>query len=511
MMMRILAAVLCTSLALCMAARGETTIHLPSAGEAVLFPFDADGLTYRHGLELNLVAATKHGPVLKPGPAGAPDSARIDYYGSVLRLADGKLHMWYRGAPKENPAYFRVCYATSDDGIKWDRPNLGLVEFNGNKNNNLVDLDMGSTFGIVVLHDPDDPDANRRLKMFCECRPLNYGFVAYSGDGLHWKPSPNNPVVKFLVEPSGAIKRDGMYHITLQGENGAFQRRVLISLASADFEHWADAVALGFRRDAVPPRPYITGRSVGPQVHIGAGLWDRGNVVLGLYGQWNGPPTDRDDRRLMRMNIGLVVSNDGLHYQEPIPDFKLIDAGEEDWSFDDPSGAPACLSQGQGVHNVGDKTVTWYGIWGFRNPAIRAASWTRDRLGYFQPTRKPIEGQSWIDEDRPDVVLPRCISSPIELKAGAGGKIFVNAEGLFENAQLRIELLDKAFRPIAGYSGEDCTPLRKSGLREAVRWRGGDELKAFDGPVRVRVCFEGVRLEDCKLYALYVAADGGRP
>lgn len=31
-----------------------------------------------------------------------------------------------------------ICYAFSKDGINWEKPNLGLVEYNGNKNNNIV-------------------------------------------------------------------------------------------------------------------------------------------------------------------------------------------------------------------------------------------------------------------------------------------------------------------------------------------------------------------------------------
>ena len=495
-------------------ASAETMIRIrpdqdPRVSEAVLFPFDPYSVTYRHALELTLVPGSKRGVVLKPGPDSAPDSARIDYYGSVVQM-NGKFHMWYRGSARQDPGYFRVCYATSEDGLKWERPALGLVEFNGNKQNNLVDLDMGSTIGICVLHEPEDPDPKKRLKMFCEVRPLNYGAVAYSGDGLHWTPSPNNPVVKFLVEPSGIVKRDGMYHVTLQGENGSFQRRVLISLASADFEHWAEAVALGFRRDAFPPRPYVTGKSVGPQVHIGAGLWDRGNVVLGMYGQWNGPPTESDDRRMLRMNLGLIVSNDALHYHEPIPDFKLVDAYEEDWSFEDPHGAPPCLSQGQGVYNHGDLTMTWYGIWGYRNQAIRAVTWTRDRLGYFQPTQKPLEGQGLNDPDRPDVLPPNFVSCPIDIK-NAGARFFVNADNLSPQAELKVELLDKGFKPIAAFSGDDCVPLREGGLRQPVRWRGGDALKAGDRPVRVRVTYQGVRLEDPRVYAVYVTAQEAQP
>src|SRR5213592_2844835 len=114
------------ALAASRAARAETPIRLkpgddPNQSEAVLFPFDSYSVPYRHGVELTLVPASKKGPVLEKGPPGAPDSGRIDYYGTVIRLGN-KLHMWYRGASDKKTNYFRVCYATSDDGVKWERP-----------------------------------------------------------------------------------------------------------------------------------------------------------------------------------------------------------------------------------------------------------------------------------------------------------------------------------------------------------------------------------------------------
>jgi hypothetical protein len=29
-----------------------------------------------------------------------------------------------------------MCYAVSEDGLHWEKPNLGLVEYNGSKENN---------------------------------------------------------------------------------------------------------------------------------------------------------------------------------------------------------------------------------------------------------------------------------------------------------------------------------------------------------------------------------------
>ena len=67
---------------------------------------------------------------------------------------DGKLfRMYYRGtshsgytidsmlSKKEKviqPHPETICYAESEDGINWAKPSLGLFEFEGNKNNNIV-------------------------------------------------------------------------------------------------------------------------------------------------------------------------------------------------------------------------------------------------------------------------------------------------------------------------------------------------------------------------------------
>ena len=58
-------------------------------------------------------------------------------YYSVFQ--DGELYrMYYRGS-HHKPAHEEVtCYAESKDGITWTKPNLGLFEFDGSKENNIV-------------------------------------------------------------------------------------------------------------------------------------------------------------------------------------------------------------------------------------------------------------------------------------------------------------------------------------------------------------------------------------
>jgi len=486
----------------------DMTGHRKAAlSQAVLFPFDNYSVPFRHGLQLELISAQRDpaNPVLKPGGPDAPDSESMSYYGTVLQVG-GELRMWYLGRGKSEYGPLRVCYATSKDGFRWEKPALGLVNYAGSTSNNLVDLNFGGrVMSCNVLHEPDDPDPGRRFKMFCEVeseRSKNQGCVAFSADGLRWQPSPRNPVTHTRIENTGLVKRDGCYYVNGQnaGLDRAFQKRVLLTLASYDFEHWTDAGALGFRRDNLPPRPVHLNYQVGPQVHLGAGLWDRGNVILGFYGQWNAPLYS-DDRRDLRMDIGLLVSADGLHYHEPIPDFRIIESREEGWRTASPAGDPPRLAQGQGVVNVGDKTVTYYSIWaGMGGEGIRAAWWRLDRLGYFHATRAPIEGQTWVDE-----VKPHFISAPIRLPSN-GARFFLNASHLSEHARLAVEILDERFRPLSGHAATECEPFRDdSAFHLPVRWKSGDTVKS-ERPIRIRVNFDGLRLEDVRLYAVYVEA-----
>ncbi|MBD3182858.1 hypothetical protein GF312_11245 [Candidatus Poribacteria bacterium] len=473
---------------------------------AVLFPFDSYSIPFRHGLQLELIQAKRYegNPVLEPGGLGKVDTNAMAYYGTVIEI-DGKLHMWYLGRGDVGDMPLRICYATSNDGFQWEKPNLGLVEYSGNSQNNLVDLDWdGKAMSCCVLYDPDDPDLERRFKIFSEVESptsKHQGCVAFSPDGLRWTTSPHNPVTHVRIEPTGIIRKSGCYYVVGQnaGFDRGFQKRVLISLASYDFEHWTDASVLGFRRDAIPPSPVVFGHNMGKQVHLGAGLWDRGNAILGLYGQWNAS-NETDDRREMRMDIGLVVSQDAVHYREPIPDFRLIDTTEEGWKGPNPLGDPPRFAQGQGIVNIGDKTITWYSIWGRGGDnSIRAAYWKRDRLGYFSPTRTPIEGQAWVDE-----VKPHFISAPIRIGSGST-RIFVNASGLSEHSQITVEVLNERFEKLDGYTDADFIPWSDdSSVRLPVRWQRGAVITGISEPIRIRVNWDGLRLEDARVYAVYV-------
>ena len=458
-----------------------------------------------------------HPVVLKKGEAGAPDHLNVVFYGSVIRV-DGEFRMWYCGTGNDNGRIAqRLCYAVSRDGITWEKPELGLTEFNGDKKNNLASFDSqhrNNIHSILVLHDPEDPDPERRFKFINEVNPY-ITIAAYSADGLTWKESPNNPILKHnAIEPGGLMKFNGWYYLNGQGGNVG-TKRALVTYLSRDFDHWTDAVALGFRRD-IAPFTQIPGPHAGEQIHMGASLWNRGNVILGVYGQWHG---ETNDRHYLTMDLGLVVSSDGLQFVEPEPSFKLISAAEVlmDNSFPIGTVPAPCLQQGQGFENTEEETLIWYAPW--RGTYVCVARWPRDRLGYFEVVRDPrpkllmpedthtLFWREHIGDVVPPKTDPHFISCPIRL-GGRGATVSVNADGLSDLARLRVSVLDDCFEPLPEYSGEQCVALNQSGLRQPVAWRQKQVIEPREQSVRLKVSWEGERLEEAFVYALYVEQSG---
>ncbi len=469
--------------------------------EATLFAFDDYSIPFTWGLRRQLIAGKRFGPgnpvVVHLGGEGEPDNLSVRFYGTVIQFGD-ELRMWYLGRGdkalnlKGSKSNLRPLYAVSKDGVNWEKPKLGLIEYNGNKQNNILDF-MGGEYALaeyVVIHDPEDPDPSRRFKMVFECGKYNNGIsVAYSPDGLRWTESPKNPVGS-TIEESGLIRFNGCYYVNGQAGGQWGAGRKMQTFASYDFEHWTRSNVLSFRRGPlVEETPEITNTI--EEVHLGASLINKGNVVLGIYGQWHGVPGG--DRHYIRMDLGLVISNDGMHFREPIPDYAFMPAFEEA-ELPVTSRAPS-VAQGQGMANIGDKTHYWYEAWG--DGLVRMATWERDRLGYFNA----YVGEGGATAKAPAAELTSC---PMRL-SNEGNKVFLNAGGLSEKAELTVEIQDREFEPIRGFTAAECDPIRVSGFRQPVTWKGKGEFPAFPHPIRVRVMFGGDLIERIKLYAIYVA------
>ena len=508
------------------AAGSEVARTGEAAGEKLacfnIFAFDDYTISFMDNLFLTMAPAQKYAnnPILPHGPAGSVDAHRAQFYGSVIRIGT-KYRMWYAACDHVSPSQwigYHVAYAESDDGLHWVKPSLGLVEHSGNTNNNLVYLSGNLDYTYVmplaayVLYEPDDKDPSRRYKMavYGCCNeasretpqtphPTIYPY--FSRDGFHWElavPAPKQggafsrseaPVpARRGFEVAGLYAFDGVYYVAGQQgwpdawmPDGAPAGRTGVIHWSGDFIHWSQSRSFSFQRYG-----YRSLQKDLQEAHEPFGVWDRGNVLLGLYGLWHGSTywTER------RMDLGLVLSNDGVHFREPVADFVFLAAGKDnEW---DRRG----LIQGQGYENVGEQTYVYYGTWDLSAevdpPAsIGLATLRRDGFGYLS-TRWPGEGG--------------LTTKPLTLP-GREAFLSVNAEGLNDATGLEVEVKDKWGRGIAGYSGAEAARVNSSGVKVAVHWGEKKSLSVGPQPLRLAIRFRGEHPENIKFYAAYLEYD----
>lgn len=491
-----------------------------------LFAFDDVSIPFTRALKLRMHAPEKYAanPVLGRGKSGEADSWSIHFYGSIIREKNGKFRMWYVGTGDErgqnvhhDTSLWRVLYAESDDGVNWIRPKLGLVDYRGNKHNNILLLDpfMG-TINIKVLHEPDDPDPSRRYKMVIHAHWMKgtarHGTLAPYGsaDGINWKllvdikPDTHTemPRDKLLLpdvhfEPAGGLyKWDGFYYASGQNPVPAartYYSRIARAYRSSDFVNWSQTSNINFVRHTQHVDKYSRSHQ-GKQTHEGISVWNRGNVLLGMYGQWEGATKEFSG---VLINQGFVVSNDGLSFREPEQEFLFMKVGP-DGTWDEGG-----LMQGQGFENVGDKTYIFYGSGDLRTwtahkkpipprGSVGLATLPRDRFGHLEFQTAEGEGPG------------EFVTNDIPAKAREARRLFVNADGLGADARLKIELLTHEERPIRGYSGADAAIVTHSGFQTPVTWKGGENIRGLPARFRIKATFEGERMEGICFYAFYV-------
>lgn len=508
------------------AAAADAPTYFDETQVTTLFAFDDVSIPHSQNLRLEMRKPTRHpeNPVLPRGPAGSVDALGVQFYGSIIR-ENGKYRLWYVAVDDdvENKVPYsrwRAAYAESDDGVHWTKPNLGIVDFRGNKNNNLILTDP-APLGFVnlkVLADPEDPDPTRRYKISTHAyfqHQTRLGTLApfASADGLRWellvpaelkdaqlqKKDLVLPAIHF--EPSGGLyKWDGLFYACGQNALNAtrpYQGRVTRMFHSRDFVHWSHTTSIGFIRE--PQHKVLgPGRSLeGEQTHEGISVWNRKNLLLGIVGIWHGAPEWKD----IRIDLGFVVSNDGVRFREPAHEWRFLEIG--------PDGAwdQGGLLQGQGFENIGEQTFVYYGAWDPRTwkkqaprGGVGIAVLPRDRFGELVVEEK---GKGPGDYQLPEITS-EFITAAIPVKGAGPQRFYLNADGLGDEAALRIELLDDQERPLPGYSGKSAAVVRTSGFQTPIAWNGRTEASDLPPRVRVHAVFEGKRNTDIRFSAIYV-------
>ena len=132
--------------------------------------------TSRNGLHWSKAAEGQ--PVLEPGGVGTADETKADHP-AVVRFA-GRFHMWYTAGPRDSR--YRICYATSEDGVRWQRQNGGRPVLGPGSQGKFDDR--------VVLHPAVVRDPRGLLHMWYNGVGPQQDFRighATSRDGIKWE------------------------------------------------------------------------------------------------------------------------------------------------------------------------------------------------------------------------------------------------------------------------------------------------------------------------------------
>ncbi|NUQ62709.1 MAG: hypothetical protein HUU20_09480 [Pirellulales bacterium] len=402
-------------------------------------------------------------PVFTPSDRpDLPDQMGVMNHGTVLRDEKGCFRMWYSGYERvgQGPTppgrnwqdYMHVCYAQSDDGIHWRRPELGLLSYAGSKRNNLLPLYLTP----VVVEDPVEGDPSRRFKAPQQVGVYNYPLRSHlqvSPDAVHWRtlvgrreyPGTRPWWFEFNCcfrdnEESDPARRWKAY-----GYFATSPKRRTCGLAtSPDCLTWT----------GYPENPVID-PCQGKKEHVhDLVVWKEQGLYVGLV-----QVRDSDHH----YEYELVFSHDGIHFSRVQDGLALLPlGGPQDWDCDLMTAASAPVF-------VGDETWFYYGAkqkieklsdsgdpyaWSLVTTSAGLATMTRGRYAGFAV--KDGHGQGTLR------------TVPFSLPAGPL-RLRLNAACTAEDT-LRVAVIDaNSGKFLRGF--DDCEPLVGNGIALPVIWR----------------------------------------
>ncbi len=197
------------------------------------------------GAEVRLHSPENRGVVLT---LDKPWEGNTSAYMTVLKVGD-EYRLYYRGLHHEGRRQAHpvvACVAISDDGIHWTRPNLGQVEFEGSKDNNIMDVGRRLQNAVNLTPFVDmNPEAKPEEKYKAIAGEGGQAFGYTSPDGLTWTMLPEPFFTNLPLDSQQTVFFDpesGLYHAYIRVwhlNRGTAGIRGIMRSTSEDFRTWS--------------------------------------------------------------------------------------------------------------------------------------------------------------------------------------------------------------------------------------------------------------------------------
>lgn len=422
-----------------------------------------------------------------------PWEARLDnvYPNVIYDADDGVFKCWYKSfiydllsnrtdlsqRPRqtygESEREEGLLYATSRDGIQWEKPALGIIDFEGSRANNIVM--RRATHGLHaggVLKDMRESDPARRYKFIHRNVSARRMATCFSADGLSW----SQPLLWQKHDAVGDCHNNAIFSPELERyicvtRGWAAGVRTVLRSESEDFVHWSAPVEI------------MRGADAHDQIY---------SMPICLYrGHYIGLPSvfhkgDESAADWDTVDTELAFSADTVNWERVRPGDSLIPRGAG--SYPDGEYDCGCIYAAAPFIHAGKIYIYYGGSNGLHN------NWREGSLNL-----------ATLDIDRWAGYIPADPQASARLETGA---MAISGRGLNLNAEvapggsIRAMLLDEDGRQIDGFGFDDSYPISGGDASRELRWRGRD-LAELAGQT-VRLAFEFQR---AKLYAINAAAD----
>ncbi len=461
-------------------------------------------------LQRTVNQAVKHpAPIMRLDSPWDQDTNTLGGMNVLYDELEGIFKMWYSVSHYAGEAHdgtSRLAYATSTDGVNWEKPIMNMVEVNGSKENNYILPDISLT--PAIIDDPSDiPE--RRYKMIFAIgsremtwagfhSPLNF---AYSADGIHWeRPVHVNPVLRGISDDCFSLIYDADRRKYL-----LFTRRVPnlprdISLyGSYDLVNWEDMGRVLVGGDEHDPPELYNFYYMAPfrydKFFLSMLTAQHTSPISESYDSYNRPP-DYPDTMLGKVDIQLAYSRDGRKWHRPaVKDRTVIPCGPQG-SLDSESVYPSenpIVKDGQTwIYYLTQRNRhSWWDIWA----KWEEAKSSRERA--FGMLAKMPEDH-WVSLDagaNGGWLLTKAMSVNLT------GQILINADAT--GGAVEAELITPFGQVVEGFGRRDCIAITADGKDQPLRWDNGGKVLDLSTQHRGGLCFK-FYLKNAKLYSFTI-------